>query len=811
MISAALLEIDMPIGSLLFSRRQSAPSASSAGDKLYAGSDGKFYTVAPDGTQKEIGGDVLEFATLSAFPTTGETGKIYVTTGTNKTYRWSGSAYVEIASSPGSTDAVPEGATNLYFSAARAISSLASTLSSYATSAALSTAISGLSSVYTTTAAVAAQITAYGYQTASQVTSAITSALTWNNISGKPSTFTPSAHASTHASGGSDPITIALSQLAQSSATTGQVAKWDGTHWVPSTPPSSNPFDQSLNTTDSVTFAGETFTNNNPDFPISTTLTSQGLSNIQANGIIASVGVGGCSVTDGGNVYGFSTQGFGCYDNNGSFTLNGNGLGGDSYGQKWILGSAGFSLESYGTQTASVDLATGSVRFDGGAITTNGAGNLRFLAGIDQYENPFYTTLNAGGLQFGINAYGDPSYFGVSSDHVYLVDPNNVGYLGASFTSSGISGSTTGNGDTWHLGDAGLLINTNPAFVVASISGTNGSVRFDGLATTPITSDGNGNLNAASLGVAGTYLTNDSGNLLWNGSPIGGSQFNQSLNTTDSPAFNGLTINSDYAQSYLGAAGLGATISSGAFNYAISPGGVSGYNPSVACWGLGESGLFLTAGWAGGTQPTFASISGTDGHVFFDGLAAIPITSDGNGNLSLTSVLCGGEATITGRSSTVSDQGISGVDYNLNLRSYTFGSDGIHINGDLDNWFFGYGGILLTNGWASGNAGPTLPRFSLDRSGNLASVGHLSFDDGAIFSNGFGTLTALVLAASDVTSVKVTTIAKTLTQIQNLGRVPAGTRAFCTNSNTATFNTAVSGTGSFNVPVFYDGTTWRVG
>lgn len=43
--------------------------------------------------------DVLEYVSQSSFPTTGETGKIYVDTTTNKTYRWSGSAYVEISAS----------------------------------------------------------------------------------------------------------------------------------------------------------------------------------------------------------------------------------------------------------------------------------------------------------------------------------------------------------------------------------------------------------------------------------------------------------------------------------------------------------------------------------------------------------------------------------------------------------------------------------------------------------------------------------------------------------------------------------------
>lgn len=63
--------------------------------------------------------DVLEYANFAAFPAAGESGKIYVALDTNKTYRWSGSAYVEISASPGSTDAVPEGATNQYFTAAR--------------------------------------------------------------------------------------------------------------------------------------------------------------------------------------------------------------------------------------------------------------------------------------------------------------------------------------------------------------------------------------------------------------------------------------------------------------------------------------------------------------------------------------------------------------------------------------------------------------------------------------------------------------------------------------------------------------------
>lgn len=109
--------------------------------------------------------DVLEFATLAAFPATGETGKIYVATIPNKTYRWSGTAYVEIASSPGSTDAVTEGSINLYFTAARAVSALASTLSSYATKA---------------------WVTAQGFATTAGVSSAISALVTGvSSVAGK--------------------------------------------------------------------------------------------------------------------------------------------------------------------------------------------------------------------------------------------------------------------------------------------------------------------------------------------------------------------------------------------------------------------------------------------------------------------------------------------------------------------------------------------------------------------------------------------------------------------------------------------------
>lgn len=82
----------------------------------------------PAGQLPSFVDDVLEFANLAAFPGAGETGKIYIAINTGAQYRWSGSAYVEMVSSPGTTDAVPEGATNLYFTNSRAVAALGPSL-----------------------------------------------------------------------------------------------------------------------------------------------------------------------------------------------------------------------------------------------------------------------------------------------------------------------------------------------------------------------------------------------------------------------------------------------------------------------------------------------------------------------------------------------------------------------------------------------------------------------------------------------------------------------------------------------------------
>lgn len=73
-------------------------------DEAKAGTNGGFATLGADGKVPSSQlpsyvDDVLEYDKKASFPATGEAGKIYVDKATNLTYRWSGTAYVEISPS----------------------------------------------------------------------------------------------------------------------------------------------------------------------------------------------------------------------------------------------------------------------------------------------------------------------------------------------------------------------------------------------------------------------------------------------------------------------------------------------------------------------------------------------------------------------------------------------------------------------------------------------------------------------------------------------------------------------------------------
>lgn len=75
----------------------------------------------PSGQLPGVQAPVVEranYATMIA--TAGDPSTIYITTDDSKQYRWGGSAYYVLSPTPGSSDAVPEGSSNLYFTTSRA-------------------------------------------------------------------------------------------------------------------------------------------------------------------------------------------------------------------------------------------------------------------------------------------------------------------------------------------------------------------------------------------------------------------------------------------------------------------------------------------------------------------------------------------------------------------------------------------------------------------------------------------------------------------------------------------------------------------
>jgi hypothetical protein len=105
--------------------------------------------------------DVIEVDTKAELPATGAKGKIYLVDadesdgGKTNQYRWSGSTYLKITSSPGSTDAVAEGVTNLYYTDARTRAAVLTGLS-----LATSTAVTATDSILSAVGKLQAQVTA---------------------------------------------------------------------------------------------------------------------------------------------------------------------------------------------------------------------------------------------------------------------------------------------------------------------------------------------------------------------------------------------------------------------------------------------------------------------------------------------------------------------------------------------------------------------------------------------------------------------------------------------------------------------------
>jgi hypothetical protein len=190
--------------------------------------------------------DVEEYNGTSAFPSTGETGKIYVDTSTNKTHRWTGSTYIEISPSPGTTDDVAEGSTNLYFTNARADARVANSIindgsltANSTTKAASQSSVKGYAdNIYTTVLGMLASTNA------TVQTKAATSSLkpvatggNYSDLNNIPSTFAPSSHTHPYSAITGRVETLDdLDDVSLASPSAGDILRYNGSSWVKENP-----------------------------------------------------------------------------------------------------------------------------------------------------------------------------------------------------------------------------------------------------------------------------------------------------------------------------------------------------------------------------------------------------------------------------------------------------------------------------------------------------------------------------------------------------------------------------------------------
>lgn len=93
--AVTLTKTDVSLGNVTNDAQVKRSEMGKAGGVAQLDSGGK----VPSSQLPSYVDDVLEYDNKAAFPATGETGKIYVDKATNKTYRWGGTAYVEISAS----------------------------------------------------------------------------------------------------------------------------------------------------------------------------------------------------------------------------------------------------------------------------------------------------------------------------------------------------------------------------------------------------------------------------------------------------------------------------------------------------------------------------------------------------------------------------------------------------------------------------------------------------------------------------------------------------------------------------------------
>ena len=190
----------MPRGNKIQIRTGSAtPSAAdfATSEPAWDSSAGKLYVKSAAGSMVEVGiNSLATYTTAANFPGTGLATVLYLATDSSKIYQWNG-VYVEVGVASGYT--LPN--------------ATSSVLGGVVVGAGLSVSSGTVSANIVSVAGRTGTVTISSGDVSGLGSLATANSVAYSSLTGTPSTFSPSSHASSHASGGADAISISSSQV----------------------------------------------------------------------------------------------------------------------------------------------------------------------------------------------------------------------------------------------------------------------------------------------------------------------------------------------------------------------------------------------------------------------------------------------------------------------------------------------------------------------------------------------------------------------------------------------------------------------
>jgi len=151
---------------------------------------------------------IASFATTASFPAVGSASLLYLASDSSRLFQFAGGVYLEVGAASGYT--LPNATT--------------SALGGVVVGAGLSVSSGTVSANVVSVAGRTGTVTIASTDVSGLGSLATANSVAYSSLTGTPSTFSPSSHASSHASGGADAISIAASQITSGTIDTARLA-----------------------------------------------------------------------------------------------------------------------------------------------------------------------------------------------------------------------------------------------------------------------------------------------------------------------------------------------------------------------------------------------------------------------------------------------------------------------------------------------------------------------------------------------------------------------------------------------------------